>query len=99
MIRLARSLLTPGAEFISKRLAVVSVTFDVAAGASLTAQAKPARPDPSAGLDSFAALVDGNTPAEDVSAPPPGPQPISAPQGPASTSAQTAASNTPSQDS
>ena len=58
---------------------MVSVTSDVAAGASFqNAQPKAVRPDPSPQADSFAALIDSATAADVSNAPSPAPQPQSA---------------------
>jgi flagellar hook-length control protein FliK len=57
---------------------VFSVTSDVTAGATYqAAPPKPALPDPSPTPDSFAALIDGNPPANSAS--PPAPDPASTP--------------------
>jgi flagellar hook-length control protein FliK len=74
---------------------VVGVTLDVAASAPIAnAQAKPIRSDPLPPTDSFGALIDGNTPPDATSGPPPAPEPPAQP--PANAQAQ--ANNPPPRD-
>jgi hypothetical protein len=74
---------------------VVSVSFDTAAGASLTAQPKPVRPDPSTsvGADSFASLIDSTSSTDMYSSPTPALQPAPPPQAPASSQPQSQTSS------